>query len=375
MTNRLDGYAKELDFCTSCPKLCTFACPVSNAEKSEAVTPWAKMTLLDLLRKGHLPLNEETAEPLYHCLSCRLCTTYCKHEIEVGEILNQGRAWLVERGRIRPELDRLRENHVLHGNAHGPGLEAALRELVEPEWFEENAHVVFFPGSDTVVKWPEDIRRTFSIFKKLGIDYVACFEDGGADAGLSLYRAGFFSEFKNLARNLARRLSRYKVIVTTCPQTAYTLKALYLEQGFDFSDKVRLLAEFLEPYLKNAVFERELEKRAVFFDSTYLSRYLGLRILPRDIMKRLYESEPAELIWNRDGAYACGCTGVYHHMFPEFSADISREVLRQAREVWAQVIVTASPVSAASLHAVRETNDPEIRTLTQQIDKCLSGER
>ena len=94
----IDRYAKALEYCTACPKLCHFACPASHAAAREATTPWGKMSLMNLLRKGHLEVIFENAEPLYHCMACGLCTAFCEHDIDVGLILTEGRAWLKERG-------------------------------------------------------------------------------------------------------------------------------------------------------------------------------------------------------------------------------------------------------------------------------------
>ena len=44
--------AKQLDYCTYCPKMCRHACPVGNASGHESYTPQSKMNRLNELRKA-----------------------------------------------------------------------------------------------------------------------------------------------------------------------------------------------------------------------------------------------------------------------------------------------------------------------------------
>jgi len=369
--SRLNRHIQPLDYCTYCPKLCTFACPVSNAENKETVTPWAKMTLANLIRKGHLELTAENAEPLYHCLACRLCTTYCKHENDVAEVLSDARAMLAEKGIVHPKLAELRETMSRHGNPYGKNGEETLKALLSPDKFNEDAQAVFFPGSAAVFKRPQEITAAFSIFDKLDIDFIACDPGIQTSAGLPLYRAGFMAEFEAHMLKVASRLIQYKLIVTPCAETAYTLKALYLELGINLSGRVKHMLEFIEPYTKGAGFNRQLNDAAVYHDPGYFSRFLSVEKLPREIFKKIYRDKCIEMVWNKKAAYPAGQTGVYNYIYPEYALTIAKERLRQAREVRADVLVTSSSATAAFLDAARADGDCEVRTLTEDIDSCL----
>ena len=369
--NRLDQHQKSLDFCTYCPKLCSFACPVSNAEHRETVTPWAKMTLARQLREGFVSVDQASTDPLNHCLGCRLCTTYCKHKIEVGEALTQARAWLNDRNVIRPEFKKLRDTFMATGNPYGGDVASVLHEMLPAERFAREAEVVFFPGCATALKRPGEIGRVFSILDKLRVDFVACYEGPEWCCGLPLRHAGLMQDFENHLRRLAQRLMDHKLVLTSCPACTYTLKVLAPEIGINLSGRVMHVVEFLEPYLKNQVFSHRLEKAAVYHDASYMGRYLGITRSPKAILERLYDETPKEFVWNGASAYPSGSTGIYPLLFPEESKAIARERLRQAREVGAEVIVTTSPAAASALESAAAVGDPESRTLIEQIDKCL----
>ena len=69
---------RATEYCTFCPKLCRFSCPIAEVEHRETVTPWGLMRLLEYARRGTVAGSEETAEIFYHCTGCARCQTMCR---------------------------------------------------------------------------------------------------------------------------------------------------------------------------------------------------------------------------------------------------------------------------------------------------------
>lgn len=369
---RLDRHREALNLCTYCPKLCTFACPVSNAEKQEAVTPWAKMTLANLLYKGVLPVDGVHSEPLLHCLACRLCTSYCKHEVDVGQVLTDARAELIDRGVIHPEAARLRDTWEQHDNRYGLNLGETLREMLGPERFVEEAQVVYFPGAETIAERPGEIHAAFSLFDSLSMDYVACYGGQQLDAGLSLYRAGFRADFALRAERLAHQLLRYKLIVTSSPESLYTLTALFLELGINLTGRVKHVLDLVWPLARGRAFGPPPAGDPTLHDPSYAVRYLNQADLPRSIVRALYGLDPIEMVYSRRSAYSSGSLPPYAVSHPGRAQDIARERLRQAAEVGAGRLLTGAPAAAALLEGQRRATDPEVSTLTELLEHCLT---
>ena len=63
--------------------------------------------MLNLLDGGHVKPDPALIEPLYHCVSCGRCQTYCRHDNPVAEILAKGRAQLVAAGLPVPKRFRV----------------------------------------------------------------------------------------------------------------------------------------------------------------------------------------------------------------------------------------------------------------------------
>jgi Fe-S oxidoreductase len=95
----------ELETCAFCPRLCRAACPVSNAEPREALTPFGKMTSL------LSPERDASNLLAFACTGCGACTTACRHENPVAEVLIEGRASLADAGRAPAVAERVAREH------------------------------------------------------------------------------------------------------------------------------------------------------------------------------------------------------------------------------------------------------------------------
>jgi len=98
----LAAHQSSLEKCVYCPKLCRAACPVSNAETNETVTPWGKMSMSYFLAREDVPIEPEHAAPAWACTGCHACRERCDHRNEPAVVLTDARADLFARG-VAPE--------------------------------------------------------------------------------------------------------------------------------------------------------------------------------------------------------------------------------------------------------------------------------
>ncbi len=135
-----------LETCAYCPKLCRFVCPVAETETREAVTPWGLLGRAEHVRRGHLPLDAQTAEVWTHCTGCGACVSACRHANPVPatvfalraaafreSLLPRGlAAWADPPAEVCPELEALPEGGawvVLPGHAPAEVVRASLALL------------------------------------------------------------------------------------------------------------------------------------------------------------------------------------------------------------------------------------------------------
>jgi Fe-S oxidoreductase len=94
----LDERRGELETCGYCPKLCRATCPVSDAESSEALTPWGKMTLTWYEARGDLAADRDLAALPWGCTGCLACRERCVHENPLVPTLEAARGVAHRRG-------------------------------------------------------------------------------------------------------------------------------------------------------------------------------------------------------------------------------------------------------------------------------------
>jgi len=206
-----DDVAKQLDYCTFCPKMCRHACPVSTASGRETFIPQGKMDRLNWLRRGRQPWTAENADPLWACTGCRHCTVYCDHGNEPGLVLMAGRAAAVARGAGHPALhdygDRFR--------ARDERLAARGRETFSDARFADEGEVGLWPGCDAIDKGAADVTAALAVFARVGLD-VPMVDAPQACGGYPLLAAGYPDLFRWHASKVANALRRFRTVVINC---------------------------------------------------------------------------------------------------------------------------------------------------------------
>src|SRR5579871_775210 len=94
----LEPRRTALEKCVFCPKLCRSACPVSNAEPRETLTPWGKMSLAWMGAHGDVPADPSHAAPAWACTGCLACRGSCDHRNPVADVLLETRGALASVG-------------------------------------------------------------------------------------------------------------------------------------------------------------------------------------------------------------------------------------------------------------------------------------
>src|SRR6185437_8610712 len=90
----LEPRRDALEKCVFCPKLSRSACPVSNAEPRETLTPWGKMSMAYFAGNGSVPMEASYAAPAWACTGCFACRESCDHKNDVVGTLLVARAGL-----------------------------------------------------------------------------------------------------------------------------------------------------------------------------------------------------------------------------------------------------------------------------------------
>jgi Fe-S oxidoreductase len=336
--------------------MCRFACPVAEARGSEEVTPWGLMTLLGLVRAKRVPVDAELGRLFAQCTGCRRCRTFCVHENEVADALVEGRRLAVEAGVAPEAARRLVERVRQSGNVHGEDLAARQRELLgrRPA---AGARTLFFAGCEAIHAQGPALVDAVQVLEKLGLGPVTVLEDAPC-SGRPYDSMGFATLFRAHAERLAPRLSRFALVVSSCPECVHTFKVLYPRAGASVRARV---AHFAEVVVERMPKLPARGIKAAYHDACHLGRGLGVYEPVRELLRRA-GVEVLEFFDHHQEARCCGGGNRFAELEPDLARAIaSRRVADLPAE--AEILATSCPISTTQLGQVSPKPVTEIATL------------
>lgn len=342
----LAEHRRALTYCATCPKLCRFACPVSNAEVRETVTPWGKMTAayqhLSLAR----PLDEAAAAATYACTGCMRCRTHCRHGNEVGLALYAARAEAVRAGvapaPVRSLLERFRPERPL-----GKSLRESREALDRNRDARSDGRVAYFPGCTALSRLPELVTDALDAARAVGP--ALCLSDAVERCcGYPLLAAGLAEAFADAARTLVAAARGVRTLVVGDPGCAFTMRVAYPREGvrvpFAVEDWVSVVATRV-----GVATDRRPHRAlaAAYHDACHLGRGLGRYDEPRALLRAAI-GDFAEGPESRDDAGCSGGGGLLPRTMPT-TAHAMAEALGAELGAKGRTVVTACPTARRML--------------------------
>ena len=342
MDERFKKYEREIEYCSYCPKMCRFACPVARVTCSEASTPTGKMTILKLAAAGALEFNQEVAELMYQCSGCILSRTYCEHQIEVIGAFEAARAYAVDKGLAAKRVLEFGQLWSRFGNPYGQNLSQKLKEIALGSRLEQRP-VMVFAGCTMTHYFPETIKDLIKVLDKTGLDYEL-FSGDHLCCGYPLFATGHHRVFEDHQRWLAEKISGYQTIIAPCPTCAYFLKAFYQKTGLAEIGQVIHVSEYLAPRIGELTLRNRISKKVVYHDPCHLGRYLGVYEQPRKILSAVAANGFAEFNESRERAECCGGGGGLPLAHPGIARSVSRSKLDQFNSLSGEILATSCPM-------------------------------
>jgi Fe-S oxidoreductase len=357
--------ATQLDHCTYCPKMCRHSCPVSTTDAIESHTPGAKMTTLNLVRKGQGSWDRPSTEPLWACTGCRHCSDYCALGNEPGTTLFAGRAEAVKRGAGHPSLERYPDRF----RAREERLAKHAKATFPRDAFAEEAQVALWPGCDALDKGEGDVRAQLQLLRRLGMDHVRLVDADRVCGGYPLLAAGHPDSFRWHATRVAKELTRYRTVVMSCSACVYALRTLYPAEGVTISSEILHIAELLAP-MSQRIEPIAAEKPVWYHDPCYLARYVSVTEQPRQVLARV--AEVREFGWSHRDTECCGGGGMLPKTMPAVADEMARRRLAEVAEAGGGTVVT----SCGTCKHILARSAPmgvEVRDLVEFVEEKSRG--
>lgn len=343
----LEPHRAALETCVYCPKLSRAACPVSNVEHSETVTPWGKMSLAYFAARGDVPLDAEHAAPAWACTGCYACRERCDHKNEVAAALTDARADLFAAG-AAPEGARRVAARFAEREAEAARVLAALPAT-------PGARAAVLIGCTYARRAPEvaedALHATAALLEQPVRALRGC-------CGLPLLYAGDRAGFLAAARRMAAEIADATTLVAVDPGCARALLVEYPRAGVPVPRAqlfVDLAARAQHRLRRLPTPPRQGAPAYRYHDPCQLGRGLGRYDEPRAVLARIDGHAPLEFQRARRDAECSGAGGLLPATRPESSRAIAAQRLAAHREQGGGVLVTAC---AQSLHRFRASGEP-----------------
>jgi fumarate reductase (CoM/CoB) subunit B len=336
-----DNVAKQLDYCTFCPKMCRHACPVSTASGRETHIPQVKMDRLNQLRLGRGSWTAESTDPLWACTGCRHCTKYCDHGNEPGLVLFTGRAVAVDKGVPHPALAGYSERFRAREQRLSAQLQASF-----PDRLATEGELGFWPGCDAIDKSSSDIAATLAIFDRTGLEHAKIVEAPQACAGYPLLAAGHRDLFRWHAGRVATAMRGFKKVAINCSACLYAIREQYAAEGVQVRAEVVSTADVLAPAAANLACQ--LQRKSVYYhDPCYHARYNDVIDAPRKALAQLVEVR--EFAWSKQDTECCGGGGLLPKTMPLVADQMAKRRLAEVHATGGGMVVTSCATCAFML--------------------------
>ncbi len=362
---QLNERKRALETCVYCPKLCRGACPVSNADFSETLTPWGKMSSAYFLLRGDVADVRGFAETAWACTGCHACKGSCDHKNEVAGTLIDARADAFERGRA-PEA-ALRAVSTFAQHTHELAL--AARDLGRGRAGSRNGVVIGcgYLLSDADGRALPEAHDALAVVDALVGEPVSVIDQC---CGLPLLEAGDRPGFARAAEAFAAALAGHDRVVAVDPGCARTILEEYPRHGVDVK-KPELLVDLAHDAKDRLQTLGGPVPR--YHDPCQLGRGLGRYDQPRELLERLVGEAPHEFDRAREGAECSGGGGMLPQTYPAASAAIAETRIESHRASGGGTLVTACAGSLRRFRTAGETAEDLVTWLARGLGVSRDG--
>lgn len=350
---RLKAADKEPQYCIGCG-MCLLHCPVYNVV-GPLFGPSGHMGGQGVYLEGTRGrLSEAVDSGLYLCTTCGGCTSVCPARIDTKKgIINVRTASYKSRKGLTPEHQAVLSSVRNYDN---PWQTPRRQKAKWAEGLAKKGDVLYFAGCSTSLLFPENAQRSVRLMRLAGAD-PAYLGEAERCCGSTARKIGD----ETLARQkLEGCISDFvradaRLVVTSCPGCASALNRdpdLLKKNGM----KVEHMAQFLAARIDSLNLKRiKGMANITFHDPCDLGRELGVFDEPRRLLSAVAGASFVDMERSNSTSACCGSGSGVGSAYPELAQSVALDRLRMAKDVEAEVIVTACPWCLQSLREAAET--------------------
>jgi len=370
----------SLDACTRCME-CLQWCPVLDVTEDETLATPEKIRIYgELVRSQHglsaklfgrpeVPpeVLEKLTQALYTCTTCGRCGEVCPVGINTQRLWPAMRAKMVELG-VGPmgaqrEIPRIvTEKHNPYDQPHSERF-----AWVPPEVkVAERAEIGYFTGCSGAYTAQPMVAGAVRIMHALGIEFTL-FGDEWC-CGFPLFIVGEVELMQQLVRHNVEGLAArgVKHLAVSCPCCMFMLQNHWAYfYGAPLPFDIVHTTQLVKPYIEAGKLRltKSLDATITYHDPCYLSRGTHVVDEPRVVLAQIRGVRVVEMPHSRELSRCCGAGGGIRRAYPEISIQMARNLMREAEEVGAEILVIDCPACYERLHLAQQGWDSRIKIM------------
>jgi len=313
---------------------------------------------------------------LYACTTCGNCTENCrfdKFKDFLVDIIEAARVEAVENG-FCPEKQKVlleRTENIENFNPYGEP-NSDNTQLKREYDLQDDAEWVYFIGCTSNYRQKNLRDATLRFLKKANINFTVIDEHCCCSP---IIRTGQINPIKDFMNYNITQINKTgaKKVITSCAGCYRTIKKDWLKMGADYDFEVFHTVELVKQLLDEGriIFNSEFQKTVTYHDPCHLGRHVGMYETPREVYNKIPGIKLVEMRRNRENAWCCGAGGGVKIGYPEWSLEISKERLEEAKETGASVVSSVCPFCRTNLSDANEkyNMDFEVIDLIEILDK------
>ncbi len=336
-----------------------FNCPSYKKYRFETYSTGGRLWLIYGIISGEIQWSESVANVLYACPTCGNCTENCRFEKFndfLVDIIEAGRAEAVKNG-FCPEKQKALLERTENSKFYNPygEINSDNTDLKEKYNLPNEAEWVYFIGCTSNYRQKNLRDATIKFLKKAQIDFTLIDEHCCCSPILRTGQINPVNDF--IDYNITQiNKSGAKKVITSCAGCYRTMKKDWLKLGADYNFEVYHTVDLIKQLLDEGSLQikSEFNKTLTYHDPCHLGRHIGMYDVPREVYSKIPRMNFVEMRRNRENAWCCGAGGGVKIGYPEWSVEISKERLEEAKETGASVISSICPFCRSNLSDANE---------------------
>ncbi len=349
------------------------SCPCGEKFLFESYWASGKIRIIRGVVTGELEWSEDLKDAIFACPTCGACMDACQapHADYIVDMIEALRELAVKHiGPAKNQellVSRCEENYNPYGESNSDN-----EELKKQFDLPDKADWVYYIGCTSNYRQQSLRDSTLRFLKKSGISFTLIDEHCCTSP---MIRTGQLSIVKDyISYNIARiKNTGATKVITSCAGCYRTFKKDFEKFGEEYDFEVFHTLELVKQLLDDdkLKFKSEYNKIVTYHDPCHLGRHMGVYELPREIYKQIPGLKLVEMKRNRNFAWCCGAGGGVKIGYPEWSVEISKERLEEAKETEATVVSSVCPFCRTNLSDANDKYnfDFEVLDLMEIIDQ------